>query len=75
MVKQRKNMQVAPEFNAWVKKLQGQIMKEKGVKPPSTVDITREIATGEEFDMIEGRILGNRQKSIDFKIKLDRRLL
>jgi hypothetical protein len=68
--KSRVPMQVSPEFEERIKKLQAEIMKKQG-KNISLRDLTEKITKTPTFDELEKQILniGN----IDIKINLDRR--
>lgn len=68
--KSRVPMQVAPEFENRVKKIQGEIMKRQGVKI-SLRDLTEKIAKIETFVNLEKEILKN--ANFDIKINLDKR--
>lgn len=68
--KPRVPMQVSPEFEARIKKLQSQIMKKQG-KNISLRDITEKISKTPSFAELEKTILN--VGVTDIKINLDRR--
>lgn len=68
--KPRVPMQVAPEFENRIKKLQSEIMRRQG-KNVSLRDITEKVAKVPTFDELEKAILS--VGVVDIKINLDRR--
>lgn len=71
MVKSRVPMQVSPEFEQRLKKLQGEIMKKDG-KVVSLRDLTEKITKTIDFNEMEKNILNN-VSQLDIKITMDRR--
>lgn len=69
MAKSRVPMQVSPEFELKLKKLQEQIRRNDG-KNISLRDLTERIIKSVKFQDIENTILNN---SFDIKINMDRR--
>lgn len=73
--KNRVPMQVAPEFMERIKNLQSKIMKKEG-KLVSIRDITGKLPKMPEFQDIEDKLInGKDMDKIEFKIKLDKRML
>ena len=70
MSKSRVPMQVSPNFEQRIKKLQSDIMKRDG-KNISLRDITEKIIKVADFNRVEKAILKN--STIDIQIALDRR--
>ena len=70
MGKGRVPMQVSPEFDARMKRLQQKIMKKQGEKI-SLRDLTERITKTIDFNKIEDVIVNN--PKLDIKITLDRR--
>ena len=70
MGKGRVPMQVSPEFDARIKRLQQKIMKKQGEKI-SLRDLTERITKTIDFKKIEDVIVNN--PKLDIKITLDRR--
>lgn len=70
MGKGRVPMQVSPEFDARIKRLQQKIMKKQGEKI-SLRDLTERITKTIDFNKIEDVIVNN--PKLDIKITLDRR--
>jgi len=68
MSKSRIPMQVSPEFEIKLKKLQENIMRSEG-KMVSLRDLTEKITRSMDFDKLENDILTNPKN--DIKIKLD----
>lgn len=68
--KPRVPMQVSPEFEARIKKLQSEIMKKQG-KNVSMRDLTEQVVKIPTFNELEKAILN--VSKIDIKINLDRR--
>lgn len=71
MGKSRVPLQVAPEFEQRLKKLQEEIMKKNG-KNISLRDLTENIAKAINFTDVEKNLLNNINK-LDIKITMDRR--
>lgn len=71
MGKSRVPLQVAPEFEQRLKKLQEEIMKKNG-KNISLRDLTENIAKAINFTEVEQNLLNNINK-LDIKITMDRR--
>lgn len=63
-------MQVAPEFETKIKRLQKAIMQKQGEKV-SIRDLTKEVSTDVNFEALEKRLLGIGKS--DIKLNLDRR--
>jgi hypothetical protein len=70
MVKQRVPMQVSPEFEKRIKKLQEEIRRKDG-QNISLRDITEKIIKTIDFEEMEKNLLKN--ISFDFSIAMDRR--
>jgi len=71
MAKNRSPMQVSPEFEMKLKKLQIEIMKKQG-KKVSFRELTKKIASQKDFENIEKSLLNDkRNKPEDFRIKFD----
>ena len=68
--KSRVPMQVSPEFELRIKKLQSMIMKQEG-KNVSLRDLTEKVCKDPNFDILEKSILN--VKDLGFKIGFDRR--
>jgi len=68
--KSRVPMQVSPEFEARIKKLQKEIMKKDGEKI-SMRDLTEKVVKSTSFDDLEKSILN--MANFDINIGLDRR--
>lgn len=68
--KRRVPMQVSPEFEQRMKRLQVAIMKKQGIKE-SLRDLTEKISKQPDFDEVERKILN--VSVPDIKIKTDRR--
>jgi len=71
MGKMRVPLQVAPEFEQRLKKLQEEIMKRNG-KNISLRDLTENIAKAVDFTEVEKNLL-NTISHLDIKITMDRR--
>jgi len=71
MGKSRVPLQVAPEFEQRLKKLQEEIMKKDG-KNISLRDLTENIAKSINFTDLEKNLLNN-INALDIKITMDRR--
>jgi len=68
--KSRVPMQVSPEFEMRIKKLQAEIMKKQGMVV-SLRDLTEKITKVPDFENLEKAILNVRKE--DIKLNLDRR--
>lgn len=68
--KTRVPMQVSPEFELRIKKLQSEIMKQEG-KVVSLRDLTEKLSKDPNFDEMEKSILNI--TNIGFKLNFDRR--
>ena len=72
MSKQRKPLQVSPEFKKRLDDLQREIMGSQR-KKVSLRDLTTEIVRNPMFQEIERKIIQSGNVDIDLKIKLDKR--
>jgi len=73
-MKSRKPMQVDQSFEKKLKELQMQIRRKQGVEM-SLREITKQITKNPNFESIEKQLIGNDIATINFKLKLDGRLL
>ncbi len=70
MVKRRVPMQVSPEFEMRLKRLQMEIMKKDG-KNISLRDLTERIIKSVDFEDLEKKLINN--FTFDIKVTMDRR--